>query len=341
MRERVPFEENLKFTVSNITMKFLLSALLVPTLAVAAILPDAIGDYHRTGTSRPAIADRQLWDEYGLKSAEAATYDNGTDKLNVTAWQLQDTTASMSAFEWQRPSGAKASTAASMAAETPDSLLVVHGNYLFSFAGTKPGKPELDALFQSLKNVDATSLPVLAGYLPSDGLVPNSERYVTGPTGLSRFDGVIPPSAAAFHLGAEAQLGVFRTAKGDMTVAIFNYPTPQIAMQQSSALGKIPGAVVKRSGPFVAVTVNPPDPDAAERILGAVRYQASVTRDEYVPTRRDNVGELLLNAFILIGILLAFSVVSGLALGGYRALRRRGKQGDELEPMITLHLENR
>ena len=322
-------------------MKFLLSALLVPTLAAAAILPDTLGDYHRTATSQPAIADRQLWNEYGLKSAESATYENGTDKLNVTAWQLQDSTGAMAAFQWQRPSSATLSNLASMAVETPDSLLAVQGNYLISFAGTKPEKPQLDALFGALKNVDSTSLPVLPGYLPSDSLVPNSERYITGPTGLARFDGVIPPSAAAFHLGAEGQLGVFRTAKGDMTVAIFNYPTPQIAMQQTAILGKIPGAVVKRSGPFVAVTVNPPDPDAAERILGAVRYQATVTRDEYVPTRRDNVGELLLNAFILIGILLAFSVVSGLAVGGIRAFRRRGKHGEELEPMITLHLENR
>lgn len=320
-------------------MKLFVSALLLPCLAAAAIFPDAIGAYHRTSTSKPAIADRQLWDEYGLKSAETATYENGSAKLNVTAWQLQDTTGAMAAYQWQRPSGSKPSPLGAMAAETPDSVLLVHGNYLISFAGDKPGKPELDALFGALKNVDNTSLPVLPGYLPSDGLVPNSERYVTGPVGLSRFDGAIPPSAAAFHLGAEAQLGVFHTSKGDITVAIFNYPTPQIAMQQADTIGKLPGAVVKRSGPFVAVTLAPTDPDAAERLLGEVRYRATVTRDEYVPTRRDNVGELLLNAFILIGILLAFSVVSGLAVGGFRALRRRGKSADELEPMITLHLE--
>ncbi len=247
----------------------------------------------------------------------------------------------MAAFEWQRPADSKPSTLGKMAAETPDSLLLTEGNYLISFSGGKPGKPEIDALAQSLKNVDNTSLPILASYLPSDGLVPNSERYVTGPIGLARFDGAIPPSVAAFHFGAEGQLGVFHTPKGDMTVAIFNYPTPQIAMQQTAEFGKLPGAVVKRSGPLVAVTLAPPDPDAAERILGQVRYEAVVTRDEYVPTRRDNVGELLLNAFILIGILLAFSIVSGIVVGGFRALWRRGKSPDELEPMITLHLENR
>jgi Family of unknown function (DUF6599) len=323
------------------SMKFLLSTLLLPVLAAAAILPDAIGDFHRTATSRPALVDRGLWDEYGLKSAEAAAYQSGTAKLDVTVWQLPDSTAAMAAFEWQRPADSKPLTLGNMAAETADSLIFTEGNYLISFSGGKPGKPEIDALVQSLKNVDNTSLPVLPGYLPSDGLVPNSERYITGPVGLARFDGAIPPSVAAFHFGAEGQLGVFHTAKGDMTMVIFNYPTPQIARQQTSAFGKLPGAVVKRSGPLVAVTLAPPDPDAAERILGQVRYQAVVTRDEYVPTRRDNVGELLLNAFILIGILLAFSIVSGIVAGGLRALWRRGKSPDELEPMITLHLENR
>ena len=90
---------------------------------------------------------------------------------------------------------------------------------------------------------------------------------------------------------------------------------------------------------MVAVVLSPPDPDFAERLLSGIRYQAEVTRDEYVPTRRDNIGNLLLNAFILIGILLAFSVVSGLALGGFRALVRRGHKGEEPDAMITLHLE--
>jgi hypothetical protein len=328
------------FQASDMSMKFFLASIILPCLAAGAILPGAIGGFHRASTSKPALADRQLWEEYGLKSSEAAIYDNGSTKFNVTAWQLQDSTGAMAAFEWQRPANAKPSTPGAMVAETPDSLLLLDGNYLISFS-PKPGKPEVDALVQSLKNVDTTSLPVLSGYLPTDGLVPNSERYVVGPVGMARFDGGIPPSAAAFHLGAEAQLGVFHSPKGDMTVAIFNYPTPQIAMQQIAEIGKLPGAIVKRSGPLVAVTLAPPDPDTAERILGQVRYQAVVTRDEYVPTRRDNVGELLLNIFILIGILLAFSVVSGLAVGGFRALQRRGKNADELEPMIILHLENR
>ena len=171
--------------------------------------------------------------------------------------------------------------------------------------------------------------------------MPDSERYIIGPASLRKFNPGIPPSVAAFHLGAEAQLGVFHSPKGDMVLTIFNYPTPQIAMQQAASLGKIPGAEVKRSGPLVAVILSPPDPDAAERLLAQVRYRAEVTRDEHVPTLRDNIGNLVVNAFVLTGLLLAFCVVSGLALGGFRAFLRRFRKGEDPEAMITLHLERR
>ena len=89
---------------------------------------------------------------------------------------------------------------------------------------------------------------------------------------------------------------------------------------------------------MVSVVLAPPDPDYAETLLSQVRYQAQVTLDEYVPTRRDNIGDLVINAFVLIGILLAFAVVSGFALGGFRALRRRSRHGEEADAMIELHL---
>jgi len=312
--------------------------MLLPLVASAAILPDTVGTFHRTGTSQPAVSDKAVWDEYGLKSSEFGAFEDGKQKLTVTAWQLQDTTGALAAFDWLRPAGATASTAAKLAAETKDGLLLVHGNYVLSFAGYKPTKEELDAVTGTLKNVDATALPVLASYLPVEGLVANSERYITGPAGLQKFAPAVPPSVAAFHQGAEVQTGVFHGAKGDAMLAIFNYPTHQIAMQRISDFEKLPGVVAKRSGPLVAVVLSSPDPDFAERLLGQVRYQAAVTLDEYVPTKRDNIGVLVINAFILIGILLAFAVVSGIAFGGWRAFRRRYRHGEETDALVTLHL---
>ena len=319
-------------------MRLFLAGIFLPTLAWAAILPETLGPYHRAATMQVTILDRPIWDEYGLKESEAARYENAGKDFTVTAWRLQDSTGAMAAFEWQRPAKSTANKLAGLAAETADGVLLAYGNYLLGFTGYKPSPEDLAALLSGLRNVDATVLPALPGYLPEQDLVPNSQRYITGPASLQKFHPGISPSLAAFHFGAEAQFGVFRGPKGEMAMAIFNYPNHHIAMKQAEEFGKLAGAVVKRSGPLVAVVLNPPDPDAAERVLAQVRYQAQVTRDEYVPTRRDNIGSLLLNAFILIGILLAFSLVSGLALGGFRAFLRRGKKGEEADAMISLHL---
>lgn len=321
-------------------MKLLALALLAPLLS-AAILPETIGPYHRASTGQPALSDQALWNEYGLKSSETAAYENGGKRFIATAWQLGDATAAMAVFDWQRPPAATPSKAAALAVETPDSLLLVHGNYLLSFAGYKPDAPELDAAVASLRNVDATLPPALPGFLPSAGLIANSERYIIGPVGLQTFLPGVPPSVAAFRLSAEAVAATFRDPKGVMFLAIFNYPNPQIARQAVGGFEKLPGSFAKRSGPLVAVVLSAPDADSAERLLGQVRYEALITRDEYVPTRRDNIGDLILNIFILIGFLLVFALLSGLATGGARLLFRYLRKGEEPEVMITLHLEKR
>ena len=320
-------------------MKIAAGFLCLAGLAQAAIWPDAIGAFHRVSTAPVALDDRALWDEYGLKESESARYENAGESFTATGYRLQDTTGAMAAFQWQRATKSTPSTLAPMAAETSDGALLVHGNYVLSFQGRKPEPAELTPLFDGLRNVDQTALPPLTHYLPSADLVPNSQRYITGPTGLQKFDPAIPPSVAGFHFGVEAQLGVFHGPKGDITLVVFNYPTHQIAMQKEGEFTKLSGAMVKRSGPLLAVVLAPSDADAAERVLAQVRFEANVTRDEYVPTKRDNIGNLVVNAFELIGILLAFALVSGLALGGFRAFRRRRRGGEEADALLALHID--
>jgi len=88
------------------------------------------------------------------------------------------------------------------------------------------------------------------------------------------------------------------------------------------------------------VILSPPNADDAERLLSQVRYQASISWSQYVPSRRDNIGDLIVNAFTLIGVLLAFATVAGLAFGGLRMLARRSRKGDP-DAMTVLHLSDR
>jgi hypothetical protein len=321
-------------------MKYVL-AFLLPTLSFAGIWPDTFGAFHRTATQPIEVSDRPLWEEYGLQQAEQAQYELGAQKLTANAYRLQDSTGAMAAFEWQRPANAKPSPLGKLAVETPDSVILAHGNYLLVFKGYKPAVGDINVLYQTVPNLDLSQLPALSGYLPANQLVVNSERYVTGPVGLQMFTPGISPSTAAFHMGAEAQLGRFRAPGSEMKLAIFSYPTPQIARERLVDFQRISGAMAKRTGPLVAVILSPTSPDEAEKLLAQVRYEPTITWNERVPTARDNIGNLVVNAFRLIGILLLFCLVAGLSFGGLRAILRRAGPTGESEAMISLHLSDR
>jgi hypothetical protein len=209
-----------------------------------------------------------------------------------------------------------------------------HYNYVLDFGDHQPTEAELLSVVSTLKNIDSAPLPSLPGFLPANP-ESNSQRYIIGPVALRRFAPQIPPGVAAFHFGAEAALARY----DGNTLIVFEYPTQPIARQRIEDFRKLPNVIAKRTGPLVAAVLNPTDADAAETLLAKIRYTANLTMDEYVPTRRDNIGHLIITAFELIGILLVFSAVAGLSFGGWRVFRR--KKGAEPEAVITLHLVDR
>jgi len=322
-------------------MMKLLLPLLLPAISFAGIWPATFGAFHRTSDKPLEVSDRPLWDECGFQQAEQAQYELQARKFTATAYRLQDSTGALAAFDWQRPANAKLSPLGTLAVESGDSVTLAYGNYLLSFTGYKPSVAEIDALVQTLPKLEQSPLPVLASYLPDKGLVPNSERYILGPVGLEKFAPAISPSTAAFHFGAEAQFGLFHFPSGDMKLAIFSYPTPQIARERLVDFQRISGAMAKRAGPLIAVVLSPPNADDAERLLAQIRYAPTITLDEHVPGARDNIGNLVINIFKLTGLLLVFCLVAGLSFGGFRTLVRRMGPGGDAEAMISLHLSDR
>lgn len=318
----------------------------VPAFLSAAILPDNIGPFHKSGSTTPALQNKSVWDEYGLQDSEEATFENAGKTLHVLAYRLQDATGGLAAFQWQRPADArpdpKLADLTKLAASTESREVVVLGNHLLILDGYHPTSEELSTVFRSLPRQEAGPLPTLPDHLPGGLLVPDSERYVLGPASLAQFDPEVSPSAAAFHLGTEVQSGVYKTASGEqLKMAIFSFPTPDAARGQQAVLGNIPKSIVKRAGPLVAVVFSPKDTDAAEKLLAQVRYEASVTTGQKPLTKKDNVGNFMLNTFMLIGILLVFCLLSGLMFGLFRSVFRRGGETGEGDQMISLHLGDR
>ena len=165
-----------------------------------------------------------------------------------------------------------------------------YGNYVFQFTGAVPEQKDLELLYSQLPQLDQAPLPALIAYLPQDGLIPNSERYILGPVSLARYEPRIAPSLAAFHLGAEAQLGRYRTPKGDLTLAIFNYPTPNMARERQAELLKVPGLLRKRSGPLVGVMVQPPDPTRPSACWPRSSIAGNLTLNQKVPLNQAPVS---------------------------------------------------
>ena len=278
----------------------------------AAIWPEHLGPYTRV--SAEPLAGSALASEYGFKAAETADYG----KFKVTASQFND------------PTGAFAASLEAGATRV--------GNYVVACSGKCP--KDLAKLAESLPHVSQAPLPVLRTYLPSPGLVARSERYILGPGGLNAFAPEIPPASAGFQFGTEASVGHYRTAQGEETLAIFSYPTPQIARQQAAEFQKLAGAGVKRTGPLVVVVPAPKTRENVERLLRQVNYRASVSRDVTPPiiVRPASVGNMLIAIFKLSGIVVVFCVSSGLVFAAFRLASRRFGGPNAQGAMITLHL---
>ena len=305
-----------------------------------AIFPDHLGTYQRSAPKTIGIPDKELYDEYGLEATESADYTSPDKKpISATAWRLHDSTGALALFDSRRPPGATRSDFAQLAVHTSDGTIFVFGNYVFQFTGGMFDQPVLNELYTQLARVENAPLPALSTFLPQDGLIANSERYILGPVALQRVEPAIPPSVAGFRMGAEAQFGQYQTPKGVLNLIIFDYPTPSMAREQAAEFQKIPGAVVKRTGPLVVATLNPPDADAAERILSKINYQANVTLNEPTPqSQAKGLARMILNIFVLAGIVLGMCVVGGLGFAGYRIMSRKMWRKEERAEMIVLDL---
>jgi hypothetical protein len=332
---------------SNPNKKLLLFALFLPAVAGAAMLPDTIGEWKKGAATTAAVPDPKVWREYGLQDSEAAPYTagpTGSRTYSISAYRFDDATGALAAFDQIRPEDAKPITVTGLGVENTNDEVVAVGNYLFFFKDYKPRVEELNHVVGTVPRYSPSPLPTLPKYLPA-GAVANSERYITGPDSLARFAPSIPPSTAAFHFNAEAELAKYGASGGvtgkETTLIVFSYPTMEMARDRIAHFAEIPRAMAKRTGPLIAVALDPSNPDDAERLLSRIKYQAEITLSEHVPTLKDNPANLFLNIFVLCLVLAGFCVVSGLLVGGIRILFRRAGASGEGDNMISLHLSGR
>ena len=303
--------------------------------AAAAIWPDPWGAYPRSSLNQLNLVDRAVWEEYGLQAAEQAQYSGFT----ATGYRLKDPTSALAVYQWLKPGGGQPSPLAKYAIQRGSRLLLLRGNYVLDFNGRIPSQQELNVLDAQLPRLDQSALPSLVDYLPAANLVGGTERYVTGPESLRKFEPRIPPSVAAFSLGAEAQLARYKSPKGELNLALFYYLTPQMARERATAFQGIQAARVKRSGPLVAVVLSAPDADEAERLLAKVNYQVTITWDQRPAKPSPGIGEILIGGVLLVSGFAGFALLCGLLYAGVRIGWRRWTGRPDDEEMTTLGLD--
>ena len=336
LRERKEIQEMLR------SLKIGAGGLALMIAAHGAIFPDQIGDFQKGSPKTISVPDQALLDEFGLTATEQAEYTAAGKHFTATAWRFRDSTGAMAMFEFRRPPGAVPGTITKLSVQTSDGVIFEYGNYVFQITGNVPVAEQFAQIYASLPKLEQSPLPALMTDLPLAGLVPNSERYVVGPVSLDRFEPGVAPSIAAFHLGSEAIVGKYQTAKGLLTLAIFNYPTPGMARDRYQNFQNIPGAMAKRAGSLVAVTIQPPDEDAAERILSQVKQETNITWNEKVPVNEvKGAARFILDVFAFAGVLILICLLAGLGYAGVRLLNRKTNRGDDPDAMITLHLGNK
>jgi hypothetical protein len=355
--------------ISRITAAlFLLSCVPASSFAApreTAILPQAFGGWQITKSAQsskdPAIADpvnAGVLKEYGFTDFERAAYtrDDGR-KLTVKAARFQDASGAYGALTFYRSPDMEAQNIGDRAYSLNQRVLFYRGNIL------------IDAVFEKLSEMSAAelrelagdlprpsgaevSLPGLLGYLPRQGAVANTERYIEGPVALGQSNSPVPAQYIDFGKRAEVTLQSYNVGGSPATLMLVGYPTPQIAaaqlaqMQQAQAGHQLGDQLrFRRTGPILAVVSGTASDSTARTLLASVNYDADVTWNERAPNRRDNVAALIVGVIILAAIIGGISIITGLAYGGFRVAVKRffpDKVFDRPEQVefIALHLSD-
>jgi hypothetical protein len=349
--------------------RFFVVSLACALLSVAAlaadnaILPKSFAGWSLAGspqtTTDPARVDSAypaVLTEYGFVDSETVTYtrDDGR-KLTVKAARFKDATGAYGAFTFYRQQPMKTEQIGTKAASANDRILFFRSNVLVDAnfdRVTEMSASELRELAGLLPSAtgSAGNLPTVPQYLPKKDAIDNSARYILGPQALMVVKAPLTAEQIDFKVEPEVLTQDYKSGDGPLTLTVVDYPTPQIAGErlralQSSQSSNSPTFLARRSGPLVAVVTGAIGSSDATNLLNSVNYDAEVTWDQATSlSKRDNIGNLIVGVFALIGILLLIGLIFGVFFGGIRVLlqrmnpRRSYARGEDAD-FIQLHLK--
>lgn len=333
-------------------MRLLIKFALFPMLALAfailagaqqksSILPQDFSGWEMAGAPQ-AGSDATVVDqahpavlrEYGFTDFEVANYTRPDRKLTIKAARFQDATGAYGALTFYRQPKMQTENIGLLAASDNERVLFFRDNILIEAhfdRVTAMSAGELRELAGMLPRAkgNAANLPTLPNYLPRDQMIANSAKFMVGPAAVTATTVPLSADLINYSLNPEILLASYSLDRQFADMMMIMYPTPQIATERLRAIEAAPPPedgttiVARRTGPIVAVVKGMISESDAKKIIGRVSYEADVTWNENAGTKRDNIGNLIVAAFMLIGIILLISLGTGVLLGFGRVMLQR------------------
>lgn len=337
--------------------------------AAAPVLPDSFAGW--TGTVQPGLStiassDQQAasaaaqesvaLSEYGFAGGENGTFKKGADTLQVNVYRMKDPSGAYGLLTYLRTAGMERGRLARHSFISSTEALILTGNLVIDVHGRDLHKraTDLKTLAQAVgAHAQGGALPTLWEQLPAKELIPGSDRYVLGPQTLNQFFPVGLGNAVGFETGAEAEVARYHSGNGEASLLLVDLPTPQIAARilnqmagQYDVNGSKPGAdapiFAKRLMTTLVLVTGAASEADAHALLDRVQSTEVLTWNEPTPKKNEpDIGTIVVGTIVGTGIICAFSIVAGLAFGGFRLAIKRalpGKVFDREKSMQVIQL---
>jgi hypothetical protein len=314
----------------------------------APLLPASFGEW-KAATGAPVGAltlttvSKQALEECGPERSAVADYQRGAKKIHIEAVQFGDRTGAFSAYTLVRRAGMREGKELGSLDSVGDdavlftasaSMVLVSGASAADIASLKP----LEAGLPKVPGNKGVA-PLLPSLVPGKGLVNGSLRYAIGPATYAAEGGVLPANELSFDKAGEAVTAQYADKRGEETLTVLLYPTPEISGRIATMIEKslsqlgpqFASAKVKRDAEAVSLASGAFSAADAQKLVESVHLRQELAIDPDVePTVQMKVVQtysLLQSISVLAGVLMAAAVLLGLFLGGGRALYRvlRGK----------------
>jgi hypothetical protein len=281
-------------------------------------------------------ADAPIIQEYGFEAIERQEYSQGHNTLSVTLLRMEDPTAAYGAFTYLR-AGMPDAAVTKFSAESSGRALIVVGNFLLDVTGERLSQDsnDLKDLAATLAaKADKRPYPSIDAHMPTEGIVPGSERYVLGPLALQKLvPGVGNGDWLGLTDGAEAMLARYRKNGRELSLLLAQYPTQRMAAarfqeiaplldaSRNNSASPMRVAASRRDSDIIAVAFGPNTGGYADALLGQVAFGHYVTWNEPAFKAKDlSWPTYIVGAFVGTGAIMMIAIATGLGFGLIRVL---------------------